>query len=123
MFNSKLIKETDSGKYIILLERMWLVENDKENDGYTPRPVPNKYFKFVFLGSINEYLNTDYNITKYINDDQSKLKFVNKNKFAIQITYPYLGTDDNKLGKEVISLYLVKHDDSVVHYQRIWEEL
>jgi hypothetical protein len=113
MFNNKLIKETDSGKYIILLERMWLVENDKENDGYTPRPVPNKYFKFVFLGSINEYLKTDYNIKKY----------VNKNKFAIQITYPYLGTDDSKLGKEVISLYLVKHDDSVVHYQRIWEEL
>jgi hypothetical protein len=37
--------------------------------------------------------------------------------------YPYLGTDDSKLGKNVISLYLAKNNDEVFHYQRIWEEL
>jgi hypothetical protein len=34
-----------------------------------------------------------------------------------------MGSDDSKLGKEVISLYIVKSDDEVMHYQRVWEEI
>jgi len=34
-----------------------------------------------------------------------------------------MGSDDSKLGKEVISLWLVKNDQEVMHYQRIWEEI
>lgn len=119
----KLFKTTDDGQYIVHLERLWLIENDNDNDGYTPRPVPNEYFKFVFIGKIKEYLATDYNITKYVDENLQLDAFRNKYKFAIQMIYPYLGTDDNKLGKNVISLYLVKNNDELFHYQRIWEEL
>jgi len=116
-------KSTDDGEYIIHLERMWLIANDKENDGFTPRPVPNKYFKYVYIGSIRDYLKTDYNILDVNNKLIQSLKLSRKHKYAIQLTYPYLGSDDNKLRKEVISLYLVNNKDEVSHYKRIWEEL
>jgi len=119
----KEFNKTEDGDYIIHLERLWLIENDKANNGFTPRPVPNKFFKYVFIGKIKEYLETDYNITKYLGDNQSVMKFVSKYKYAIQLTYPYMGSDDSKLGKEVISLYIVKSDDEVMHYQRVWEEI
>jgi hypothetical protein len=119
----KAFKQTQDGEYILHLERLWLNENEKENDGFTPRPIPNKYFKYVFIGKIKEYVETDYNITKYVDDNQSTKQFVNKYKYAVQLTYPYLGSDDTKLGKEVISLYLVMNNDDVFHYQRVWEEI
>jgi len=119
----KLFKSTDDGKYIILLEKLWLKQNHEDNDGYTPRPIPENRFKFVFIGKMQEYLSTDYNITSYVGQNLKVDTFRNKYKYAIQMSYPYLGTDDNKLGKSVISLYLVRNNDEVFHYQRIWEEL
>jgi len=116
-------KTTEDGEYIIHLERMWLIANDKENEGFTPRPVPNKYFKYVYIGSIKDYLKTDYNILDSNNKLIQSLKLSKKHKYAIQLTYPYLGSDDSKLRKEVISLYLVNNKDEVSHYKRIWEEL
>jgi len=116
-------KSTEDGEYIIHLERMWLIANDKENDGYTPRPVPNKYFKYVYIGSIKDYLKTEFNILDISNRPVQSLILTRKHKYAIQLTYPYLGSDDNKLNKEVISLYLIDNKDEVCHCKRIWEEL
>lgn len=121
----KTFKFSDDGKFIIMTERNWLFENDKDNDGFTPRPVPFEKFKFVFIGKLADYLNTDFNITKYIGEanDAVTNKFRNKYDFAIQITYPYLGSDDSKLGKDVISLFLVDKQQEVLAYQRIWKEI
>ena len=119
----KEFKNSEEGQIFIHLERLWLIENDKANNGFTPRPVPNKFFKYVFIGKVKEYLETDYNITRYVDSNQATLNFISKYEFAVQITYPYMGSDDSKLGKEVISLWLVKNDQEVMHYQRIWEEI
>lgn len=116
-------KNTEDGSFIIHLERLWLIANDRENDGYTPRPVPNKYFKYVFIGKVQEYFLTDYNVIEFNNQKNTSNKLKNKYQYAIQLTYPYLGSDDNKLGKEVISLYFIDNKSEVVHYKRIWEEL
>ena len=119
----KEFKNSEEGQIFIHLERLWLIENDKANNGFTPRPVPNKFFKYVFIGKVKEYLETDYNITRYVDSNQATLNFISKYEFAVQITYPYMGSDDSKLGKEVISLWLVKNDEETMHYQRIWQEL
>jgi hypothetical protein len=119
----KEFKNSEEGEILIHLERLWLIENDKDNDGFTPRLVDKKYFKYVFIGKVKDYLETDYNITKYVDQNQSTLKFISKYKYAIQLTYPYIGSDDSKLGKEVISLWLVKNDEETMHYQRIWQEI
>jgi hypothetical protein len=119
----KEFKNSEEGEIFIHLERLWLIENDKNNDGFTPRLVDKKYFKYVFIGKVKDYLETDYNITKYVDQNQSTLKFISKYKYAIQLTYPYIGSDDSKLGKEVISLWLVKNDEETMHYQRIWQEI
>ena len=116
-------KHTEDGGFIIHLERLWLITNDRENDGYTPRPVPNKFFKYVFIGKVQEYLSTDYNIIDLKNQYLIPNKLKSKYQYAIQLTYPYLGSDDNKLGKDVISLYFIDNKSEVVHYKRIWEEL
>ena len=116
-------KNTEDGEFIIHLERLWLISNDNLNDGYTPRPVPNKFFKYVFIGKVQEYLSTDYNVIDTKNQYYIPNKLKNKYQYAIQLTYPYLGSDDNKLGKYVISLYFVDNKSEVVHYKRIWEEL
>jgi|GEM_PF-5685605 len=118
-------KTTTDGQYLMVLEKQWLFDNAIKNDGFTPRPVPDKHFEYVFLGTIKEYLNTDYNITQYKwnSNNRDNIKFIRKWKFAIQMIYPYIGSDDRKLGKHVISLYLVGNDDEVFQYRRIWEEL
>lgn len=118
-------KLTEDGQHIIMLERQWLFQNAIENDGFTPRPVFEKHFEYVFLGSIKEYLNTDFNITQYFwnSNNRDNVKFIRKWKFAIQMIYPYIGSDDRKLGKHVISLYLVGNNDELFQYRRIWEEL
>jgi len=118
-------KTTTDGQHLMVLEKQWLFDNAIKNDGFTPRPVPDKYFEYVFLGTIKEYLNTDYNITQYkwSSNNRDNVKFIRKWKFAIQMIYPYIGSDDRKLGKHVISLYLVGNDDEVFQYRRIWEEL
>jgi hypothetical protein len=120
-----VFKTTYDGQYLIMQEKAWLFQNERENDGFTPRPVPDKFFEYVFLGTIKEYLNTDYNITQYKwnANNRDNTKFIRKWKFAIQMIYPYIGSDDRKLGKHVISLYLVGNDDEVFQYRRIWEEL
>ena len=119
----KEFKNSEEGQIFIHLERLWLIENDKANNWFTPRPVPNKFFKYVFIGKVKEYLETDYNITRYVDKNQATLNFASKYEYAVQLTYPYMGSDDSKLGKEVISLWLVKNDQEVMHYQRIWEEI
>lgn len=118
-------KSTSEGQYLMMVEKQWLFQNENENDGYTPRPVPDRCFEYVFLGSIKEYLNTDFNITQYKWNGNSRdnIKFIRKWKSAIQMIYPYIGSDDRKLGKHVISLYLIGNDDEVFQYRRIWEEL
>ena len=84
---------------------------------------PNKFFKYVFIGKVKEYLETDYNITRYVDKNQATLNFASKYEYAVQLTYPYMGSDDSKLGKEVISLWLVRNDKETIHYQRIWQEI
>lgn len=123
--NFNYFKTTYDGQHLILLEKEWLFQNQRDNDGYTPRPVSDKLFDYVFIGAIKEYLNTDFNITQYKWSGAGKdnTKFIRKWKFAIQMMYPYLGSDDRKLGKHVISLYLIGNDDEAFQYRRIWEEL
>ncbi len=119
-------KYTADGKHLIVLEREWLFQNQRENDGFTPRPVPEKYFEYVFLGAMSEYLNTDFNITHYKSNppfSTHQKKFMSKWQFAIQMIYPYIGSDDRKLGKHVISLYLIDRNEEAFQYRRIWEEL
>ena len=40
----KEFKNSEEGEIFIHLERLWLIENDKDNDGFTPRLVDKKYF-------------------------------------------------------------------------------
>ena len=81
------------------------------------------FFKYVFIVKVQEYLSTDYNVIDLKNQYSIPNKLKSKYQYAIQLTYPYLGSDDSKLGKEVISLYFVDNKSEVVHYKRIWEEL
>ena len=82
-------------------------------------------FKFVFIGKLSEYLETDFNITRYKSNDSDAVtnKFKNKYQYAIQVIYPYLGSDDSKLNKSIISLFLIDSKQEVLSYQRIWEEI
>ena len=92
----KLFKSTDDGQYILLLEKLWLKQNHEDNDGYTPRPIPENKFKFVFIGKMQEYLSTDYNITSYIGQNLKVDTFKNKYKstgdFATPIHAPFINT-------------------------------
>jgi hypothetical protein len=74
----KLFKSTDDGQYILLLEKLWLKQNHEDNDGYTPRPIPENRCKFVFIGKMQEYLSTDYNITSYVGQNLKVDTFKNK---------------------------------------------
>jgi len=47
-------KTTTDGQHLMVLEKQWLFDNAIKNDGFTPRPVPDKYFEYVFLGTIKE---------------------------------------------------------------------
>jgi hypothetical protein len=121
----RFFKTTADGQHIIMLERQWLFDNEVKNDGFTPRPVPDKCFEYAFLGSIKEYLDTDFNITQYTlsGNTRDNRNFIKKWKGAIQMYYPYIGSDCSKLGKHVISLYLIANNDDLFQYRRIWEEL
>jgi hypothetical protein len=118
-------KKTYDGIKLIEEEKAWLHNNEIENNGFTPRLVHQRHFDYVFIGKVKDYLNTDYNITQYKWDGNSRdnVKFIRKWKMAIQMIYPYVGSDCKKVGKHVISLYLVGQNDELFQYRRIWEDL
>jgi hypothetical protein len=93
----------------------WLIKNRVEREFYSPQPVATKNMQCVFIGDINEYINSDFNIWNL-----NRKAFPRQTAALVQLFYPYCGNDDRKIGKEVIALYTVLIKGTFTLIRREW---
>lgn len=95
-----------------------LYRNRAGRDYMKPQPISTNKMKLACFEGISDYLKSDYNITSVQYGKKGWSVFAKKYPLAIQIYYPYTGSDSRYFGKEVVSLWLIDYTGEVIHCKR-----